>query len=515
MQVQVKVQVQVQVHVAEDPGDGGPYWMPPGESSGYGLAADGYYTNDSRQQEDWIEIHVEATDQHPVTSVKLYWLAALSPTARPTTYGPFNFQWNAGLNCWVINTDTVGNFPPPQEGTYYSFNVVATDQGLSSATKEWRKTGPQATTPRRWVQLDCQPVSISYKPYYFGLGSYTMNLNGERGKKDRFHHDSGPDDGNYDVGALMIKPPTSIEQRCCTSYIGYWFDASVCVSSVTIPNIYYHIRFSRANPYSVPTFGWARTREHLALGSSVIDQEIMSTEERSTYFYYDGSGTTNDTYGLCTGSIEDLDTSEIYSDNSIYEMFVFVHAPIMFPAAISSRSTPSFVIFNVPDPAVLATMDSDLDGLSDEQELYGINMDPETATFTSPFLADTDNDQYSDYIEHQLGSDPNDPGSTPTEPVAPLAMTHTPGLQLRMEKPMLAGTAVSFSLPVKGPANLSVFDIQGRVVRTLLQGPCDAGDHAVSWDGKDSKGQPMSAGLYFFTLNAAGQRETRKIILTR
>ena len=304
----------IKILFAGNPDDvGGPYWLPPYESAEYGLADDGYYTDDSKQSEDWIQIRVEATDQHPIASVRLSWLVADSPTSRPTTWGPYSFQWDSGLNCWVIDTSTLLIFPQPQEGTYYSFNVTAIDQGLSTATREWRKTGPGGTTPRRWVQLDCATESIDYRPYYLGLGSYTMNLNPERGTKDRFHHDSGPDHGDWDVGALLDKPPASIEQRHCTQFIGYWFDVSTCVSATTISNIYYHVWTSSVGPNNpVRCVGWGRTREHLALGTNVIDMVAMDSLAHSSYYYNDSDTSTNDNYSLLTGLIDSLDTSETF-----------------------------------------------------------------------------------------------------------------------------------------------------------------------------------------------------------
>ena len=188
--------------------------------------------------------------------------------------------------------------------------------------------------------------------------------------------------------------------------------------------------------------------------------------------------------------------------------FTISHFP-MNPAAISSQAVPSFVIFNIPDRKDLANMDSDLDGLSDDEELFG-------ETFTSPFLSDTDDDQYSDYCEHTLGSDPNDPLSVPTK--QPLVAGRTPtidGIQLRVPNPLGVGATVAFRLPAAGPAQLSVFDVQGRLLRALVSGEMEAGDHLVSWDGKDSQGQPLRNGVYFWALNTAGQHETRKILLTR
>ena len=114
-----------------------------------------------------------------------------------------------------------------------------------------------------------------------------------------------------------------------------------------------------------------------------------------------------------------------------------------------------------------------------------------------------------------LEPDPNNPHSAPGRSGAQLAGAPKPGLQLRAVKPLHAGTTVSFSMPAMGPVNLSVFDVQGRAIRTLVQDTYAAGDHAVTWDGRNASGLPVSSGVYFFNLDAVGQQETAKITLTR
>ncbi|MCB9088049.1 MAG: hypothetical protein H6628_07040 [Calditrichae bacterium] len=62
---------------------------------------------------------------------------------------------------------------------------------------------------------------------------------------------------------------------------------------------------------------------------------------------------------------------------------------------------------------------------------------------------------------------------------------------------------------------MSIFDLLGRKVRTLVQQPRPAGSHAVRWDGRDAHGRALASGVYVCYLSAGDFRQARKIILLR
>jgi len=76
-------------------------------------------------------------------------------------------------------------------------------------------------------------------------------------------------------------------------------------------------------------------------------------------------------------------------------------------------------------------------------------------------------------------------------------------------------TTVSFSLAKAERVRLDVFDINGRAVRNLLDGPAAAGRHEIVWDGADSQGSPQASGVYLFRVQAGEQRQTLKAILLK
>jgi agmatine deiminase len=81
--------------------------------------------------------------------------------------------------------------------------------------------------------------------------------------------------------------------------------------------------------------------------------------------------------------------------------------------------------------------------------------------------------------------------------------------------PCAGATAVNFRLPAPGRVDLTVVDIQGRVVRSLLQTRMPAGGHTARWDGRDAAGREAPNGLYFFRLEADGRTLTQRSVLIR
>jgi len=74
-------------------------------------------------------------------------------------------------------------------------------------------------------------------------------------------------------------------------------------------------------------------------------------------------------------------------------------------------------------------------------------------------------------------------------------------------------SAISFTLPSAGRVKLAIQDLQGRSLRTLLDGVMTAGPHQVSWDGTRGDGGRAAAGVYFYRLEAAGKTMSQKVAL--
>lgn len=76
-------------------------------------------------------------------------------------------------------------------------------------------------------------------------------------------------------------------------------------------------------------------------------------------------------------------------------------------------------------------------------------------------------------------------------------------------------TAISFSIPRRGFAELTVYNILGSKVRTLVNSTLEAGRHVVIFDGLDAQGKPIAPGVYFYRLKTESDILTRKMVLIK
>lgn len=74
---------------------------------------------------------------------------------------------------------------------------------------------------------------------------------------------------------------------------------------------------------------------------------------------------------------------------------------------------------------------------------------------------------------------------------------------------------ISYSLPQPGVAELGIYDLAGRRVRSLVLGPQPAGDGQAAWDGRDDAGKKSPDGLYLCRLESHGISTSSHLVLTR
>ncbi len=101
--------------------------------------------------------------------------------------------------------------------------------------------------------------------------------------------------------------------------------------------------------------------------------------------------------------------------------------------------------------------------------------------------------------------------AAPEGPVAVSRLTVVPN-------PFAGNTDLRFSLSARasaGKVRLTMVDVAGRQVRTLVDGSLDPGAQLLRWDGADDAGHALPSGIYFGKLQTAEGAQTRKVILTR
>ena len=78
--------------------------------------------------------------------------------------------------------------------------------------------------------------------------------------------------------------------------------------------------------------------------------------------------------------------------------------------------------------------------------------------------------------------------------------------------PFSSRTTITYAEAQEGPVEISVFNVEGRLVKTLMAQEGCPGTHRVVWDGRDERGKPVSPGLYFYRLRTPGYGSCKKML---
>ena len=76
-------------------------------------------------------------------------------------------------------------------------------------------------------------------------------------------------------------------------------------------------------------------------------------------------------------------------------------------------------------------------------------------------------------------------------------------------------TTLRYDLPEDALVNISIYDMMGRQISTLVSSQQSAGFKSVRWNAINDKGAPVSAGLYLYTIRAGEFRQTKKMVLLK
>ena len=76
-------------------------------------------------------------------------------------------------------------------------------------------------------------------------------------------------------------------------------------------------------------------------------------------------------------------------------------------------------------------------------------------------------------------------------------------------------TTLQYDLPEDAVVNITIYDMMGRVVNTLINGSQTAGYKTTQWNATNDRNEPVSAGLYLYTIQAGQFTETKKMVLLK
>ena len=101
------------------------------------------------------------------------------------------------------------------------------------------------------------------------------------------------------------------------------------------------------------------------------------------------------------------------------------------------------------------------------------------------------------------------------EPLTAAAAPHTFSLSPNYPNPFNPETTIRFGLPGESHVRLSLYNLLGQRIRTLVDGRERPGMHQIQWDGRNDIGEPVASGIYLFRIEAGDYIKSRKLLLLR
>jgi hypothetical protein len=105
------------------------------------------------------------------------------------------------------------------------------------------------------------------------------------------------------------------------------------------------------------------------------------------------------------------------------------------------------------------------------------------------------------------------------EDTIPVRLPKSFSLSQNYPNPFNPSTTISFDIPgnagKKQPVNLTIYDIRGRRVQTLIDSDLEPGKHKVHWNGRNNKGEQVSSGIYLYTLKTKEGTFTHKMTVLK
>jgi len=106
----------------------------------------------------------------------------------------------------------------------------------------------------------------------------------------------------------------------------------------------------------------------------------------------------------------------------------------------------------------------------------------------------------------------NDPFTPDTDIVDPII---TNNLQQNYPNPFNPTTTINFTITNNENVKLSIFNIKGQLVKTLIDTKYKAGEHRVVWNGLDTNNYPVTSGLYFYKLETDSYSAIKKMVMLK
>ena len=96
-----------------------------------------------------------------------------------------------------------------------------------------------------------------------------------------------------------------------------------------------------------------------------------------------------------------------------------------------------------------------------------------------------------------------------------IIISNYPDLYQNYPNPFNPETTISFSIPIDCKVNLTIYNIKGQKIKTLMNKYLEKGLHGIIWNSKDNSGKQVSSGVYFYRLKTERKQIIRKMLLLK
>jgi hypothetical protein len=179
---------------------------------------------------------------------------------------------------------------------------------------------------------------------------------------------------------------------------------------------------------------------------------------------------------------------------------------VIMPDGMESDGLILYALINGEITDIIA---ADPDGYYSFDEVEGAIYEVQASSvYGDAELDDPVNAIYDDVVDADIQFSVTSADDGQTLPVATSLAQNYPN-------PFNARTLISYNLARPGDVDLSVYNIVGQKVTTLVNGEFEAGSYTVTWDGTDASGRPVATGIYYYRLATGGQTETMKMTMLK
>lgn len=92
---------------------------------------------------------------------------------------------------------------------------------------------------------------------------------------------------------------------------------------------------------------------------------------------------------------------------------------------------------------------------------------------------------------------------------------HAYRLAQNYPNPFNPSTTIQYSVREKERVAIRIYDVAGRLVRTLVDERHDPGSYSVRWNGRNNNAGEVGSGVYFYEMKSGNFRKTRKMVVLR